>query len=387
MIQQFQAKKDLHWIRGALQAAVSIEHATMPVYSAAMYSLEVQNYPAYNTIRSVLMEEMLDMAAAANMLAGIGGTPMISGLNPRQLRLGLPAGVAPGLTARCARLSRRQLNTFMQIEAPAELSTEAQGGANGGGAPYPSIGSFYAQIRDAIIGNASSVRNAAYSQMKANQVGGNLGYHCIDSEASEDVIDQLLRGIDLIIDQGEGRDSTRDAGAESDGELSHYARFAELRYGRRYAGPPPADDGQGASLTPESQRRYYRGEQIQWPRVINTLAVPDDGYALLLRLDPEGPGVRRELLRFDEAYTNMLQALEGCWLDPVEQSWPNLGRAVYEMNELRVTSCFNIMRHQVPVGLVSRLPELYPTEFEELSSLTDLSAPVFYGPRFTNLSS
>src|SRR5579875_3329227 len=46
--------RDVSWIRGALQTAVALEQSTMPLYCAAMYSLEVQNYPSYNTIRSVL---------------------------------------------------------------------------------------------------------------------------------------------------------------------------------------------------------------------------------------------------------------------------------------------------------------------------------------------
>src|SRR4051794_5380454 len=104
--------RDLSWIRGALQTAIALEHSTMPLYSAAMYSLEVQNYPSYNTIRSVLMEEMLHMAAACNILAALGGTPRISTLDPGFPTTGLPGQVAPDLRVVLARLSPRQLRTF-----------------------------------------------------------------------------------------------------------------------------------------------------------------------------------------------------------------------------------------------------------------------------------
>src|SRR5258708_5309375 len=100
--------RDVTWIRGALQTAIALEHATMPLYTAAMYSLEVQNYPAYNTIRSVLMEEMLHMAAACNMLAALGGSPRIKDLDPALPGAGLPGRVAPDLTAVLGRLSERQ---------------------------------------------------------------------------------------------------------------------------------------------------------------------------------------------------------------------------------------------------------------------------------------
>jgi hypothetical protein len=49
------------------------------------------------------------------------------------------------------------------------------------------------------------------------------------------------------------------------------------------------------------------------------------------------------------------------------------------MNELRVLSCFNIVRHQVPDTLIAKLPEFYPDEFELMAEYTDLDRPVFYG--------
>lgn len=369
-------RRDIQWIRGALQTAVAIEHATMPVYAAAMYSLEVQNYPAYNVLRSVLMEEMLHMAAAANMVAALGGRPRIGSLDPTQLRTGLPAGIAPGLTARCARLSRRQLDTFMRIEAPRELVPQPEAEEVG----YPTIGAFYEAIASAIVANADSVIAAVNGPQRANQVGGNLGYACIDPLATTDVIEQFVAGIELIREQGEGAETTRSAGAASASELSHYARFAELRFGRRYSGPRGAEQ----PVPHEGQRRWFTGESIAWPTVINMLAVPADGYAQLLARDPDGGEVRKDLDAFDDSYTRMLQALDDCWNGPVESGWPALGRAVYEMNELRVTSCFRILRHQVPADLIDKVARIYPDEAADLSQLTALDEPVFYGPRFRN---
>ena len=96
--------RDIAWLRQALQSAIALEHSTLPLYTAAMLSLEVQNYPTYNTIRSVLMEEMVHMATAANMLAAIGGTPDIKRLDPRYPRQGLPGGVEPDLVRLHAQL-------------------------------------------------------------------------------------------------------------------------------------------------------------------------------------------------------------------------------------------------------------------------------------------
>jgi hypothetical protein len=194
--------RDIHWIRGALQTAIALEHATMPLYAAAMYSLEVQNYPAYNTLRSVLMEEMLHMAAACNALAAIGGSPRLRQLDPPAIVDGLPGGVAPDLRPRFAKLSRRQLDAFMRIEAGETLLTPALRSAR-----YPTIGSFYEQIKTTIKANAGVVTAAVRGRRVANQVGGNLGYAVIDP-AKGDPIEQLLDSLDLIIDQGEGAGET-----------------------------------------------------------------------------------------------------------------------------------------------------------------------------------
>lgn len=367
--------RDLSWIRGALQTAVALEHSTMPLYSAAMYSLEVQNYPSYNTIRSVLMEEMLHMAAACNILAALGGTPRIADLDPGYPAAGLPGRVAPDLTTVLGPLSRNQLKTFMRIEAPDSLLEQAQLDST-----YPTIGRFYQALREAVVANAPAVRKAVSQGGTANQVGGNLGYRTIVPKPGIDPVPEILAAIDMITEQGEGGPvSGLATGEDFQNEESHYGRFAELHFGGRYQAAP------GVALTAATQEQFFRGEPIAWPVVINTLAVPADGYRQLLRLDPDRPAVEKELDAFDAAYTAMMRALHEAWNGPAAQSWPSLGEAVFQMNEMRVLSCFNIMRHRVPDDLVARLPELYPTEYPLLARYTDLSAPVFYGPRFANL--
>jgi hypothetical protein len=82
----------------------------------------------------------------------------------------------------------------------------------------------------------------------------------------------------------------------------------------------------------------------------------------------------------------MLAALDDAWNGPADQSWPSLGRAVFEMNELRVISCFTILRQPVPAAAVAKIDELYPLEAAELRALSDFSEPLYYGPRFLNTS-
>lgn len=381
--------RDLDWIRGALQTAVALEHSTMPLYCAAMYSLEVQNYPSYNIIRSVIMEEMVHMATAANMVAALGGSPRIRGLNPDYTGTGLPGGVSPDLPVVLAQLSVPQLENFMRLEAPGFMLPDWQRRV-----PYPTIGAFYDAIREAIERHPEQIRAAVAAGGPANQVGGNLGYPTFEKDDPTDAVERFLAALDIITEQGEGANDTLSAGDAYQREGSHYARFAELRYGRRYLPPsvlqgndPGPESGTGPGIAPDgidpdNEEAYFQGELIDWPVVINTLAVPADGYEAILALDTDAAEVRKELEGFDDAYTQMMEALDNAWNGPAETWWPSLGAAVTQMDQMRVRSCFNIMRHQVPEQAVARLAELYPQERKVLADYTDLDRPVFYGPRF-----
>ncbi|MER5222229.1 ferritin-like domain-containing protein [Streptomyces flaveus] len=367
--------RDISWIRGALQTAVALEHSTMPLYCAAMYSLEVQNYPSYNIIRSVLMEEMVHMAIAGNMVAALGGSPDMKGLKPSYPGTGgLPGSVAPDLRLRLAKLSNASLEAFMRLEAPEFLLNARQRAC-----AYPTIGAFYNAVRAAIKRNAGAVERAVRLGGPANQVGGNLGYPTFDKD-DPDPVGKLLHGLDIITEQGEGPGAGMVETTLEDfqKEGSHYARFAELRYGRRYLA------AEGTAISRETEREFFTGEEIRRPVVVNVLAVPEDGYEAILTLDPRGPEVRKELEGFDDAYTRMLLALDTSWNGPVETWWPSLGAAVTQMDQMRVRSCFNIMRNEIPRAAIDRLAALYPKEYRALERYTDLGQPVFYGPRFIN---
>jgi hypothetical protein len=191
------------------------------------------------------------------------------------------------------------------------------------------------------------------------------------------MIDQ---GIVEILDQGEG--STAESiltGKAYQYEESHYGRFAELFYGARYQVP-----NAHAPLTRETVSEWFKGPEIARPKVINTLVVPSDGYAKVLEHDPKGTDVAKDLQAFDACYSGMLVDLDTMWNGPKESLWPTFGEAVKAMTELRVLSCFNIMRYQVPPTVIAELPQLYPDEYAFISAYTDLGQPVFYGPRFSN---
>src|SRR5260370_9938321 len=143
--QSNQVSRDLAWIKATLQSAIELEFSTMPLYLSAMFSLEVQNYTAYNLIRSVAMEEMVHMAIAANILAAIGGSPQIKSIRIPYPVCGLPGGTEPDLQVGLAQFSKNQLKNFMRIEMPDFLL-----GQLGRHETYPTIAAFYRALQQAI---------------------------------------------------------------------------------------------------------------------------------------------------------------------------------------------------------------------------------------------
>jgi len=374
--------RDLSWIQEALQTAIEIECSTLPLYFSALFSLKVQNYTAYNQIRSVAMEEMAHMAIAANLLAAVGGTPQIKSIDIRYPAQGLPGGAEPDLHVGLARLSRNQLKNFMRIEMPGFLLRGLKRHER-----YPTISLFYEGIREAILDNADAVRAAVKAGGPANQVYDDIGLVQIASVEGADPVKAMLDGIDEIVEQGEGASATTLV-TPGDFELeeSHYARFAELYYGGTYSEPDPFIE-----LTPETEHLFFRGQPVGWPEVINTLAVPSDGYAKIVALDPNAAAVTKDLTGFDTAYSSVLAALDAAWNGPAAASWKTVGLSVRGvggnppgMIDFRVLARENITRHQIPAEIIPQLPSLYPAEFEFLKTYTDLEQPVFYGPRFIN---
>jgi hypothetical protein len=373
-----QQERDMDWIKQSLQAAIELELSTLPLYLSMMYSLWVQNYTAYNSVRSIAMEEMVHMAIVCNILSALGGTPRIKNLDPGFPCQGLPGGAEPDLKVGLAKYSKRQLQNFMRLEAPLDLLPPMCQKET-----YPTIGNLYAAIREAVLANADEVRQAIkQGGDTSNQIGDNIGFKTVTYTEGQDPLQQVLDGIDEIVQQGEGSPLlSLHAGPAFEGEESHYAKYAELFYGRRYQQPVP-----DVPLTRETEPLFFSGRPIMAPDVANILYVPTDGYAKLLAADPNAAAVEKSLAAFDQAYSDILGYLDAMWNGPADKSWPTFGKAVSTMVELRVLACFNIMKYQVPQELVAKLQEFYPDEYSDIAVYTDLNQPVLYGPRFRNVN-
>ena len=105
-----------------VQQAVELELATIPLYLTSLYSIiDGCNQEAYEIIRSVLMQEMLHLVQAANILIALGQTPLIDSNKtaPAYPRVGLPGNVLPRLNVTLKKASREHIReVFMGIEYP-----------------------------------------------------------------------------------------------------------------------------------------------------------------------------------------------------------------------------------------------------------------------------
>src|SRR4030095_15954359 len=135
-----------------LQSAIELEHSTIPPYLQALYSIKHdQNTIVADLIRSIVVEEMLHMTIAANVLNAIDGEPVINkpdfiptypGPLPMNIHGGLEVGLAP--------LSKPLIHgVFMEIETPEDPKTFPVKPLAVAAAPgFATIGLFYAAIVD-----------------------------------------------------------------------------------------------------------------------------------------------------------------------------------------------------------------------------------------------
>ena len=154
----------------ALQSAIVLEHATIPLYLYALYSLDAtKNASIADIIQSVVIEEMLHMTLSSNVLNALGGSPQIDqpGFVPTYPGP-LPGGVQGGLTVNLAPFSPQQLQTFLDIEEPeTPLNIKALHASE---TDTITIGEFY----DAITKAIDLLGNGAFVDPPRNQVGPEL---------------------------------------------------------------------------------------------------------------------------------------------------------------------------------------------------------------------
>lgn len=254
----------------SVQSAIELEHSTIPPYLTALFSIKQgYNLEAAQILGSVVGEEMLHMSIACNLMNAIGGQPDID--NPLFIPSypgPLPMGVHSSLTVGLEKLTRKLVyDVFMTIEEPETPIDIPVGQAAGlqllATEPpnFATIGEFYAAIKEKLIEFGPGVITGD----PALQIADPRWYPLTELFPILSLED-ALRGIDIIVEQGEG---TQESPMDPAGQVSHYYRFAELVYGRRliatptqpgwaYAGAPiPLDPAGVWNICPDAKAIDY----------------------------------------------------------------------------------------------------------------------------------
>lgn len=220
-------------VRQALQLAIELEHATLPAYLQAAYSLDdAKNGLIASMIQTIVMQEMEHFCRAANILVAIGGKPAIA--DPRFVPTypgGLPKhiGTQPGqpdFIVNLRKFSKEQVrDAFMIIEEPEYPIEIHEAGKRLRAAAlqenYRTIGDFYGDIAQAL----TDLGDGVFSHTEKGQVTGVLGVKAILG------LDDALAAIALIIREGEGDSTSPEEGPS--GDMAHYYTFYEIFKGRK----------------------------------------------------------------------------------------------------------------------------------------------------------
>lgn len=244
-------------LRVHLQAAIELEHATIPPYLCGLYTIRSgKNAEAVEIIRTVVVQEMLHMVLVANVINAVGGLPSIAFREfvpryPAQL----PIGKGP-FTVDLRKFSPAAIDTFLAIEAPiapplfhtkfkAIPPVRVPAGQLRkmilAGELYGSIAEFYQAIEDGLNAfeqQAQSQNQTIFTGDRARQVGPE---HYYDAGGRIRVVQDLasaLQALKIIVDQGEGRPGTTtdfdlSLGTPSN-EVAHYYRFQQIQLGQMY---------------------------------------------------------------------------------------------------------------------------------------------------------
>ena len=215
-----------------LQAALQVEHATIPPYFTAWVSIQDgANSEAAEIIRSVMLEEMLHLTLVANVLNAVGGSPSLTHTHfvphyPHQL----PHTKRP-LMVSIEKFSPEAIDAFLSIERPEPPGARPQA------PPFDTLGQFYDHLEELIVELCKEHgEQAVFCGKRERQVPPSM-YYGAGRLITVDNCERALAALKEIVDQGEGHDSPFDADAAITGtgrEPAHFYRFLEIRYQRRF---------------------------------------------------------------------------------------------------------------------------------------------------------
>ena len=303
-------EKQLNELRKLMALAIQVELSTIPPYATAAYTisqagqydqimpLEVNAEPL-EVIRQVMVEEMLHLALAANILNAIGGEVNLPetarGLTyPRHL---LPQGHGPVLHLR--KFTKDQVHSFREVERAPPNFERVKGGNC---LNAETIGGFYHCVKERLIKLCAEANEAGveiFTGDPALQVGPEHYWGAGGELMKVHCADTALTAIDLIVEEGEGGGQGDQAGdgdpipGTDEMDIAHFFKFNEILLSRYYQ----ADDRLGSPPTGKDL-------VVDWDAVFPMKDDPTpDAFADL-------PEVHAKMMAFNETYTQLVDHLQ-----------------------------------------------------------------------------
>lgn len=302
-------------VQALVQGAIDIEFATLPPYLySSLTILPDSNAPAKTRLQSVIMQEMIHMCLACNIMNAIGGSAAI---NPPHYPGSLPGDVGGSLIVHLYPFSEAAMTQGMAIESPLEpidpriLRAAPEDGS-------VTIGEYYERLKLVLQGlpptawtpNRNQVDDAQFFQGQVFAVND-----CNDA----------CTAIDQIVSEGEGTPKTpENQGSPLDFQntLAHYYRFWEIKKNQVLE----KDDSADAN---DSGYMWGGPLGVDWGAVYPAITDPE-----LYDFGQESQAVQLAQAKCNAAYTAMVWALRGAFSGGTGE----LGVAVRAMFELRMAA-------------------------------------------------
>ncbi len=326
---------DIETLHEYLYAALQLEHATIPPYLTALYSIHPgTNLDAVMVIRVVAVEEMLHLTLAANVLNATGGTPDLSGPG---FVPSYPAYLPDGeddFQVDLQRFSPDGVEMFLKIERPGaapeeearvrvhDSSRSLLAAPGDDSMRFFSIGEFYEEIRRGLEHLHGELGDGLFSGDPKRQVTPEYYYSGGGEIVPVTDLASASEALELIAEQGEGLGGKI---YDEEGEIAHYYRFEQLKLGRYYQPGDTAGSPSGPELS------------VDWDAVypVKTNVVLGD-----LR---DAPGLHAAAAKFNEHYADFLGLLTRSYTGEPAL----LIDAVTEMFRLR-DEMLSLFRHPMP---------------------------------------
>lgn len=272
-----------------LQWAIELELSTIPLYLTALFSIEEgKNREVQQLLRSVVMEEMLHMCLAANLLHAVRG----NGQGPKVTGTAAPSypGVlrhSDGIEMRLRSFGPKALKLFCSIEQPAAHEASSQPDH------FDTIGQFYAAIAEGFESLGADLFERGVNL--GCQVEPHTAYY---GGGGQTVVvtdlDTAMLALAEIVAQGEGVDETVWDGDHllfgERRELAHYYRFDEIVEGRQYrpgdrphfpSGPPILVDTSAVRHIDPRLRERVESDELD-PEIVRLIEICDGTYQEVL---------------------------------------------------------------------------------------------------------